>query len=312
VAQTGPAREGMEIGEETNPPAALLTGMMQDAGALLPTPSTPSQHWGQEAEGILSLGIALGFLEEPISPPVEVLDPPAQNPPSAEYDYDEKYPPEGITWDPCLQIPLALIVNSDGEFVSETNGAQYDVISGSHALCGQVALAAILRITYPWLTAEDVVRDYLRDMTDIDPDPNYTWPWELSTFVNRAYGDAWTAGWYDRADFQIPRDEIFCLVIELLQNGTYVLPLVQIISGSSRNRDGGRVGRTPTGHAIAHWVVITGMSAQWDYSDADSPLNWIRVFNPFDNQVEYYLWTDFQDAWERTSGDYLMVLLSRA
>jgi hypothetical protein len=149
-------------------------------------------------------------------------------------------------------------------------------------------------------------------MTDIDPDPNYTGRWDLSTFVNRAYGDTWIAeasdlrGLGGKEQAQLPR-----LISQTLADGVFILALVEIVSGSSRNGEGGRVGETPSGKGILHWVVISAMSAEWDYEVQSSCLNWVRVFNPFDNQIEYYAWEDFAAAWSAAHSDYRMVLVSR-
>lgn len=45
---------------------------------------------------------------------------------------------------------------------------------------------------------------------------------------------------------------------------------------------------------IPHWVVLTGMSQQWDSWNEDSSLNWVRINNPYNNRSEYYPWKDFK------------------
>jgi hypothetical protein len=51
------------------------------------------------------------------------------------------------------------------------------------------------------------------------------------------------------------------------------------------------------GNKVEHWVLITGISQQWEATDRYSPWNWVRIFNPFDNDTEYYWWKDFRDSW---------------
>jgi RHS repeat-associated protein len=53
-----------------------------------------------------------------------------------------------------------------------------------------------------------------------------------------------------------------------------------------------------------HWIVITGISDTWVYDDGwmykprdrnrISPMNWLRIYNPYDNETEYYWWGDLQ------------------
>ena len=47
-------------------------------------------------------------------------------------------------------------------------------------------------------------------------------------------------------------------------------------------------------YVTGHWVVITGMSAQWDYGKINSNSNWVRIYNPYFNQDEYYKWDYFR------------------
>lgn len=58
-----------------------------------------------------------------------------------------------------------------------------------------------------------------------------------------------------------------------------------------------------------HWVVITGISNQWEINKDLSPWNWIRIYNPFNNQTEYYWWEDFQRSWKVESGTMLRVTI---
>jgi len=63
----------------------------------------------------------------------------------------------------------------------------------------------------------------------------------------------------------------------------------------------GRVHPTGGGDAYAqHWVVVTGVSREWEYRDdrVYSPWNWVRIYNPFDNEEEYYPWKDFHSSWK--------------
>lgn len=75
-------------------------------------------------------------------------------------------------------------------------------------------------------------------------------------------------------------------LMDILEKKHYFIAAVQINSdGILRNKPGG----------IGHWVVLTGFSSQWDYSNLDSKRNWVRINNPLNNmQPEYYLWSEYR------------------
>jgi len=228
-----------------------------------------------------------------------------------------KEAPPSVTWFPGISIPTASITNSEGRLISEVNAAQYQIRAGWYGLCGQISLAAILRITEPGISANDVVSEFRKNLGRADP--NYTNAYELASLINEVYSEAWVArvDGYARdggvvSELESPI-ELPLKLARWLGATTYIVPLVEIVSGSSSKEIGGQVGRTDRiGDAIIrHWVVITGMSRQWDYADPKSVWNWVRIFNPFDNQTEYYLWEDFRAAWRHASPYYRMVLLQR-
>lgn len=56
-----------------------------------------------------------------------------------------------------------------------------------------------------------------------------------------------------------------------------------------------------------HWVLITGLSEQWDCDDDNSAWNWVRVNNPYNNRVEYYPWNDFKNTISTGKASYQLV-----
>ncbi|MCJ7511623.1 MAG: RHS repeat-associated core domain-containing protein [Anaerolineales bacterium] len=58
-----------------------------------------------------------------------------------------------------------------------------------------------------------------------------------------------------------------------------------------------------TDNVAQHWVAITGLSSPWA-NQADSVLNWVRLNNPFNNQVEYYMWDEFDQSMSAASPEY--------
>jgi len=83
---------------------------------------------------------------------------------------------------------------------------------------------------------------------------------------------------------------------------TLIAPVVNIISGNSYpvGDPDGINGQLGTSGGINHWVLITGVSMEWE-GDDESPYNWVRIFNPFDNEAEYYWWHDFKNSWTKSS-----------
>jgi RHS repeat-associated protein len=45
-----------------------------------------------------------------------------------------------------------------------------------------------------------------------------------------------------------------------------------------------------------HWIVLTGMSVEWNWNDLSAYTNWIRIMIPFRNREEYWHWSDFYKA----------------
>ena len=64
---------------------------------------------------------------------------------------------------------------------------------------------------------------------------------------------------------------------------------------------------------VCHWVVITGISNEWAHSwgsnTTPSLWQWVRVYNPFANETEYYLWGDLYESWSGVGG--IMIPMER-
>jgi len=74
----------------------------------------------------------------------------------------------------------------------------------------------------------------------------------------------------------------------MLQAGHYVIAGVTIV--------GSGWGQVVTTNGVGHWVVITGLSGEWNSMSEDSEWNWVRINNTFANRVEYYPWHYFKDS----------------
>ena len=83
----------------------------------------------------------------------------------------------------------------------------------------------------------------------------------------------------------------------MVSMGHYVIPLVTIKPKSGPADTGYLLPRLPNA-AGGHWVVLTGFSDTWDRLRIDSPLNWIRIRNPFSAGLEeFYTWREFEKSW---------------
>lgn len=215
----------------------------------------------------------------------------------------------------------------------------------SFGLCGQVAVAAILRGSGKGVTADQVVEDYLDAVQkgliyDKSPaDPNYTGAGQLRDLIDKVYSDYLVrdkAGIYTSSFGLTSANKNWGSVLrDYLGRGYVILASVQMLSGAEA-AEGGRVGASEKGlqlrnnalsegqptydpslpkpcdkgtGVICHWVAITGISNQWNMTPTRkhefSPWNWVRVYNPYDNQPEYYWFGDFKPAWD--VGGYAMI-----
>ncbi|MFZ6029544.1 MAG: carboxypeptidase regulatory-like domain-containing protein [Chloroflexota bacterium] len=243
------------------------------------------------------------------------------------YTGKEKIPPSDITWTSYRGSgadPLALGALG---IPHSNNAAQ--IIGSNTGLCGQVSMAAIFagygqsvsihtlldrwRAAYGATHATskyknpdvplyyhhqdhnnngqydgcgDFDRDGNIECDDFDP-VNYTPASELIGFVK--HDSLFKERWVATLDSSYSDQERFALKVNswFTQN-QYAISGVKI-SGSRGTvlRQGG----TP------HWIVITGISQQWEPSET-SPWNWVRIYNPFDNDTEYYWWNYFRASFD--------------
>jgi hypothetical protein len=211
--------------------------------------------------------------------------------------YSEKIPPKNIRWitnkyAQLVHERLAPLFDQNDKLVVRKKGAQFMIKNspGSN-YCGDVVLSAVLRLFEPTITSEWVVQNN-----------KYRYPsgatshGHLAGFVNERFKEDLIASMV----FDLDRYGIDGVLRDWIRSGVLVMPLVTIISGRSGNVEGGKVGKGIT----PHWVLVTGISAQWKFNDKEvSSWNWIRIFNPFNNAHEYYWWGDFLGAWAEGS-DY--------
>jgi len=211
-------------------------------------------------------------------------------------------------------------------------------------LCGQGSVAAILNITEPGTSLNKVVEKFVgflksqsiykivRD-SDGNPldsngnitedpnefvrteDPNYTGAYHLGQLINQGFNEFW------RADVDLASNDLYSVDYwggweGIAHNVRRWLPNRYVIAGININGNTGQLRNGLAGGGFAndgasHWVVITGISNEWDRpgcrANGHSRWKWVRVYNPFDNQTEYYWWGDFENSWRTDGGAMLRV-----
>jgi hypothetical protein len=238
-------------------------------------------------------------------------------------NYSEKEAPRNIHWvtntySELVHQKLAPLFGRDNKLIVRKNAAQFkiqnhvitcdpdpedpykclDGTTRNQNFCGQVTLSAILRLLDPEVTSEWVVEK-------LPGDRNGTGPQDIYDFVNNWYGEELYA-----EEIPVTSEEYLPASLQgWISARGMVMPYVNIVDGTSGHEWGGKIG-VNLGNPISHWVLITGMSREWDFSVQGSPWNWVRIFNPFDNEAEYYWWEDFRPAWHQSTANYTTVMLT--
>jgi len=121
-----------------------------------------------------------------------------------------------------------------------------------------------------------------------NPDPNYLWYIELADLISHRFEVL------SYSDLSIQNyDEFGTVISEGLSSGHYFINLVRL------NTPDGRI--TASGNCD-HWVTITGISSEWNRNESgrdnssSSKWKWIRIYDPYDNTIEYYWWGDYRGA----------------
>ncbi len=232
---------------------------------------------------------------------LQCINNPRPIPPPNIKSYNEKIPPPGIKW-----IPSSNPLSSGAKGIPYgVNQAQFQVNPSWTGLCGPISVAAIIRSKDSTVTAQEVVAM----AKDLIGDPNYLGADKLEEllekFIYENYQKSWYVDWgyitkwvpqppyiWEKGGEQRVANQVkeWLIASELIIVGV-------MASGSSGtvHQDG-----------VEHWVVITGMSMDWQDNPWDER-NWVRIYNPFDNETEYYPWEDLRNSW-RNDGN-MMVLI---
>jgi RHS repeat-associated protein len=148
-------------------------------------------------------------------------------------------------------------------------------------LCGDVSLAAVLQMRMR-VTANDVVRVAYEN--DIDPDYlNFTglanlvkaFPGYSAYYCNATGGGACSE---NKDQSRVYKSQALSFMRNVISGGDFLIARVYIDPSSGYLQQGG----------AEHWVVMNGISEDG---------LWVSIYNPFNNEIEYYPTWQFNDNW---------------
>jgi RHS repeat-associated protein len=193
--------------------------------------------------------------------------------------------PNNIVWSPSVNTHLLRIYDRTGNVVPPgTSQSQFNIVDldGQEitGACGPLSIASVARWWDPqglFLDSYDVT--YAEgNASKIPVTPNYTRDFELIAIIQSL--PQWGA-----YKVTVSRGEEYTTIKGELQSNHYPIPGVNI-NGNNGKLVGG----------AGHWLVVTGISAYYQWNQGKA-WQWIRVFNPFNNQNEYYMWSRFLESW---------------
>ncbi len=176
-----------------------------------------------------------------------------------------------------------------------------------YGLCGQGSTAVILSTLLGRYSLNRVVNDFVFESQREpyqserigEPWPDYTGALELAKFINLHYSHImtadetklhvwdWTGSKNNTSRNPWAIDSMPSLISEWLSQGKFAIVGVKINGSSGKLNQG----------SASHWVTITGISRQFDFSRPESNMNWIRIYNSFNHNEETHKWVDFRKAW---------------
>jgi RHS repeat-associated protein len=232
-------------------------------------------------------------------------------------DYPPYLPPPMISWSPEVMVNLATDIPRNTQAAEEN----INVTSrwGGNT-CGQIVLALIMETIsgQPDLLGTIWENTNPKNMiigtmsSNLEP---AVWAilntyaktqksnWRVTTYTYQEIHSYTATGDYveqsNQGQWDGPNHTLIAPRFEqMLQLGHYVIVLTTMKRDIPINTDNpwGTLTNTHINNSVAHWVVLTGMSQQWDETNEASIMNWVRVNNPYSNQEQYYPWKFFKDS----------------
>jgi hypothetical protein len=236
--------------------------------------------------------------------------------------------PSELAWNPVVNVNLASVEDMPQ---NSPHAEENKMVTGmGHGLCGQIALAMIMEtITGKTDLLKEIWQNtdpkYISEKTtasDLEPAvfailkhqaqesnwrvTTYSYQQILTYTSQGSYYEQNNQGqWYgdEQGSLIAPRFR------EMLRRGHYVMVLCTMKQDTNlmtnpwgtltNNNNSDNNNPNPT---AGHWVVLTGMSSQWDSSNEDSKWNWVRINNTYSNQEQYYPWKFFKDSMFKYNG----------
>jgi RHS repeat-associated protein len=235
--------------------------------------------------------------------------------------------PSELSWNPAVKVNLASDLLRDTPHAEELPNVSYM----GPGLCGQIALAMILEtitgtpdlLNEIWENTDPVRIGEKTTAVNLEPAVSKVLEkhlkaqesnWRVTTYSYQQILTYTSQGNYYEQNNQGQwyGDEQGSLIAprfrEMLQLGHYVMVLCTMKqdTGYYANPWGTLTDNNDTtkkpNPTSGHWVVLTGMSAQWDSSNEDSIWNWVRINNTYSNQEQYYPWKFFKDSMFKYNG----------
>jgi hypothetical protein len=121
----------------------------------------------------------------------------------------------------------------------------------------------------------------------------------VSNFINQNFGDKFHAD-------NLPVSQFFNQPSDINGMGNWIQREIKSNSILLVIAESDQYGNLIVDRYTGHWVIITGISSEWEDNDLSefdydpnmtSHWNWVRIFNPFKADTQYYWWGKFYQSW---------------
>jgi RHS repeat-associated protein len=226
-------------------------------------------------------------------------------------NYDPAIEPRGISWNPNVTVPLSLSIDintKDSQLNPEVSLEEEKDMGGN--LCGSISLTMIAQANCEcgdtlfeiWsvglnrnkeaVNVNSLLLAAIRTFSGNWIGKSYIGGYSRTMMSSEYRDNPSTIIWHDKSEYWAGAtgSNAYSGLYEKLNMHHYLIALVQskVTNGWNQVSPGG---------GVNHYVVITGLSSNWQ-SYEKSPLNWVRVNNPYNNREEYYPWKDFKPAFK--------------
>ena len=213
-------------------------------------------------------------------------------------NYDPAVEPKNITWNPSMDVSLSPSIyegTHDSQYYPKADNPDpnnLSKITRGYNSCGQLVVSMIIA-NYCHCNTDYYYQDIWKKGFNGNKQTT-----SAGDILAGALNSGLLPGWKGTSSYDWNMGPNSANVLKtMLGKKHYAIALVQI-------KIEGGYSRIIRDTGIGHWVLITGMSAQWEKND-NSSYNWIRINNPYNNRKEYYPWTDFKTSWSHFAFGYV-------